>query len=197
MPISHLQKKTHLFWITLIVLSFWFLWWWMFFLGSLIYGLLYFFFRKSHKDFLEAHIVSQGVVLSPVNGIVRSIRSKVDHPSFGQDCLEISIAVPWWKEWSVRMPVTAEVVDYQQAEQALTLMAPNGQRVGVQFMKSLFGLTARLAVLPGDRGMRVANLGNFPFGGSVLVYLLDNYEIMVNVNDQVVAGETPLAGEQV
>ena len=47
--------------------------------------------------------------------------------------------------------------------------------------------------MPGDRGGRRVNIGYFPFGGTVVLYLPKKYEILVKVNDDVNAGETIFA----
>jgi hypothetical protein len=46
--------------------------------------------------------------------------------------------------------------------------------------------------LPGDRGKVRANWGFFPFGGTVLVYLSENYEILVKEGDSLEAGKSIL-----
>jgi phosphatidylserine decarboxylase len=48
-------------------------------------------------------------------------------------------------------------------------------------------------VMPGDRGGRRVNIGYFPFGGTVMLYLPKKYEILIKTNDEVTAGETIMA----
>lgn len=217
MPLTYLEKKYHIgFILTLLGLSLLGLWA-IAALGFVLYGLLLTLYRKDHKDYLESHQASQGVVLSPVNGRVRSIRSGVDHELFGANCIEIVISIPWWKEWGLRLPVTGEVADLQHkleksffrfskietANDSIrdsgtlySIFDSNGNKLGLQFLRCPLGLSPQTILLPGDRGMRGANFGYFPLGGSVLIYLGQNYEIMVNIDDQVVSGETPLAGDK-
>ncbi len=37
------------------------------------------------------------------------------------------------------------------------------------------------------------NIGYFPFGGTVMLYLPKKYEILMKINDEVTAGESILA----
>lgn len=68
-----------------------------------------------------------------------------------------------------------------------------GESVGLTFYKCKVGLWPELMVMPGDRGGRRVNIGYFPFGGTVMLYLPKKYEILVKTNDEVTAGETIFA----
>jgi hypothetical protein len=215
MPLTHLQKKYHISFIAFLLFSFWIGLWAILIIFLLIYAGLIYLFRRDSKDFLESHDISQGVVLSPVNGKVLSVRKGVAHRLYGENLTEIQISIPWWVEWSVRLPVTGDIVDYDigkrnslfrflqldQAQNAddrgitYTLMGPTGSRIGLQFIPCPLGLDPQLIISPGDRGMRVASIGYFPLGGTVIVYLQGDSEVLVNINDTLVAGESPLAGE--
>ena len=61
------------------------------------------------------------------------------------------------------------------------------------FFKCRLGLWPELIVMPGDKGGRRVNIGYFPFGGTVMLYLPKKYEILIKSNDEVLAGETILA----
>lgn len=218
MFITFLERKYHYYFIIALAFFFLFALWPIFLVVLFVYISLLILFRRETKDFLEAHDATQGVVLSPVNGKVRGIRKIKNHPIFGQDCIEIQISIPWWAEWSVRLPITGDITDFHRGrdrsllrlfrfnepdqEQVndrgfyYKLLSHKGDQVGLQFIPCPLGLDPELIISPGDRGMRVANIGYFPLGGSVLVYLSQNYEIMIQLEDQVTAGETPLAGEQ-
>jgi phosphatidylserine decarboxylase len=217
MIFSYLERKIHFYFIFFILATFFFRFYLVAFVAAIFYGILIYVYRKEHKDFLESQHSTEGVVLSPVNGVVQSVRSSVDHEIFGNSCLEILISIPWWKEWGIRMPVTGEVVDSQEIKNKsyfryfslqdgdsttvnsgtfYTFLTPKGEKIGLQFLPCPLGLSPQIVLMPGDRGSRVANMGFFPFGGSVLIFLSQNYEIMVNIGDQITSGETPLAGEQ-
>jgi len=217
MLLSYLEKKFHIYFILFILITFFLSLIFLTFLGCVFYGLTLYVYRKENKDFLESHHSTEGVVLSPANGTVQSIRSSVDHAVFGPSCVEILISIPWWKEWGLRMPITGEIIDSQikknrsyfrffslsEGDSTIdnsgifyTFQTAKGDKIGLQFLPCPLGLSPQIILMPGDRGMRVANMGFFPFGGSVLIFLGQNYEIMVNVGDQITSGETPLAGEQ-
>ncbi|MCB9060267.1 MAG: hypothetical protein H6622_01940 [Halobacteriovoraceae bacterium] len=66
----------------------------------------------------------------------------------------------------------------------------------LQFVQCPFGGAAQVWSLPGDRGNRQANLGFFPLGGSVLIYIPVNYEIIVQQGEWVKSTETILANRK-
>ena len=47
--------------------------------------------------------------------------------------------------------------------------------------------------MPGDRGGRRVNIGYFPFGGTLILYLPEKYEILIKENESINAGESIIA----
>lgn len=182
-------------------------------LVSLIYFFHYFLFRKNRNDFRDDTTVTQGVVFSPVNGKVMSVNKHVFHPHYGKNLIEIQLSIPWWKEMGISLPWSCEVKDMFVSEGpsffrylnyrekikereygALNLELENkGQRLGLVFIKCILGFWPEIGVMPGDRGSRWVNIGFFPYGGTVILYLTENYDILVKENDEIVSGNTMIA----
>lgn len=182
----------------------------------LIYGISFSLFRKTFSKFREDPTVKEGVLYSPVNGKVLNVRSGVDHIVFGRELVELRLMIPWWKEMGIFLPISSEVRDLvvkkgksffrmsredlptqsQKMADSLSLIltGAKGERVGMQMLKCPTGFWPEIGVMPGDRGKRQVNIGYFPLGGTVLLYLPQNYEILVNTDDVIEAGQTLIAG---
>jgi uncharacterized membrane protein len=179
----------------------------------LAYIALYVVLRKNRNDFRDDHTVTKGLVFSPANGKVIHIEHNVSHGIYGDGLVEIQILVPWWKEMGINMPLSAEIKSllvlkgrsffrYMKTEEIIgtnlgkgvSLSLDNrGETVGMTFFKCRLGLWPELIVMPGDKGGRRVNIGYFPFGGTVMLYLPKKYEILVKSKDEVLACETILA----
>lgn len=181
--------------------------------GLLIYLLLYVVLRRNRNDFRDDHSVTKGLIFAPANGKIIHIEHNVSHGIYGDQLIEVQILVPWWKEMGIYMPLSAEIKTllvlkgrsffrYFKSEEIIgshqgkgvSLSLDNrGESVGMTFFKCRLGLWPELIVMPGDKGGRRVNIGYFPFGGTVMLYLPKKYEILIKSNDEVLAGETILA----
>jgi len=179
----------------------------------LVYLALYVLLRRSRNDFRDDHTVTKGLIFSPANGKVIHIEHNVSHGIYGDQLVEIQILVPWWKEMGIYMPLSAEIKSllvlkgrsffrYMKTEEIIgtnlgkgvSLSLDNrGESIGMTFFKCRLGLWPELIVMPGDKGGRRVNIGYFPFGGTVMLYLPKKYEILIKSNDELLAGETILA----
>jgi hypothetical protein len=179
----------------------------------LIYIILYVVLRKSRNDFRDDPISTRGVIFSPANGKVVHIEHNVSHGFYGDQLIEIQIMIPWWKEMGIFLPLSCEIKNllvlkgqsffrYLKAVEVLgskegkgvgLALDNRGESIGLTFFKCKLGLWPELMVMPGDRGGRRVNIGYFPFGGTVMLYLPKKYEILVKTNDEVNAGETIFA----
>jgi hypothetical protein len=178
-----------------------------------VYLVLYIVLRKSRNDFRDDHGMTRGVIFSPANGKVVHMENSVSHGMFGEQMVEIQIMIPWWKEMGIFLPLSSEIKNlmvlkgqsffrYHKAEEVIgtkegkgvsVSLDNRGETIGMTFFKCKVGLWPELMVMPGDRGGRRVNIGYFPFGGTVMLYLPKKYEILININDEVAAGETILA----
>ncbi|MDO9183563.1 MAG: hypothetical protein Q7U04_14210 [Bacteriovorax sp.] len=179
----------------------------------ILYLILYVVLRKSRNDFRDDPVSTRGVIFSPVNGKIIHIEHNVSHGLYGDQLIEIQIMIPWWKEMGIFLPLSCEVKNllllkghsffrYQKAVEVLGSregkgvglgLDNRGESIGLTFFKCKLGLWPELMVMPGDRGGRRVNIGYFPFGGTVMLYLPKKYEILVKTNDEVNAGETIFA----
>lgn len=179
----------------------------------LVYLFLYTLLRRNRNDFRDDHVITKGLIFAPANGRIKHIEHNVSHGIYGEQLVEIQILVPWWKEMGIYMPLSAEVKTllvlkgqsffrYMKSDEIIgskegkgvSLSLDNrGESIGITFFKCKLGLWPELIVMPGDRGGRRVNIGYFPFGGTVMLYLPKKYEILIKSNDEVLAGETILA----
>lgn len=202
---------------TIAFTIFFFLWVFSFYktlgIAFVAYVLLYISLRRNRNDFRDDPIVTKGVIFAPANGKIVHIENNVSHGTYGDQLIEVQIMIPWWKETGVSMPLSAEIrtllvlkgqsfFRYHKAEEKIgtregkgvSLALDNrGETVGLTFLKCKLGLWPELMIMPGDRGGRRVNIGYFPFGGTVMLYLPKKYEILLKTNDEVTAGETILA----
>ncbi len=179
----------------------------------LIYIFLYTILHKNRNDFRDDPVSTKGVIFSPVNGKIIHIERNVSHGFFGDNLIEIQIMIPWWREMGIFLPLSCEIKNLlvlkgqsffrlnksvevlgSREGKGVSLALDNrGETIGLTFFKCKLGLWPELMVMPGDRGGRRVNIGYFPFGGTVVLYLPKKYEILVKVNDDVNAGETIFA----
>lgn len=180
---------------------------------AFFYFTLYLVLRKSRNDFRDEPVSTRGVIFSPSNGRIVNIEYNVSHGMFGEQLVEIQIMIPWWREMGIVLPLSAEIKNllllkgqsffrYRKGAEVLGSkegrgvgleISSRGESIGLTFLKCKLGLWPELLVMPGDRGGRRVNIGYFPFGGTVMLYLPKKYEILVKINDEVNAGETIFA----
>ncbi len=183
------------------------------FLLVALYLFLYFILRKNRNDFRDDLTSTKGVIFSPVNGKILHIEHNVSHGIYGDQLIEIQIMIPWWKEMGIFLPLSCEIKTllvlkgqsffrYLKAVEVvgtkdgkgLSLALDNrGETIGLTFFKCKLGLWPEIIVMPGDKGGRRVNIGFFPFGGTVMLYLPKKYEILIKMNDEVSAGESIFA----
>jgi phosphatidylserine decarboxylase len=180
---------------------------------GIIYITLYLVLRKSRNDFRDDPISTKGVIFSPCNGKVLSIDKGISHVLYGENLTEIQIMIPWWKEMGIYLPLSAEIKNimvhkgrsffrYFKASEVvgtsigkgLSIVLDNrGERIGLTLYKCRLGLWPDVMIMPGDRGGRRVNIGYFPFGGTLILYLPEKYEILVKIEEEINAGETIMA----
>ncbi len=193
-------------------------------LGSFFFGLIIFFsysivlllFRKNPSAYQVEPAFKKGVVFSPVNGSVKSIDYNIIDTKTNLKLTRITLIINPWNESGIYLPIASEIQEFfitglrplfrykrfrpkklQEKELeklSLTLQGVDLGIIRMEFIRCVIGLLPEIIVMPGDRGKEQANIGHFPFGGTLLLYLPDNYEILVEEAGKVLAGESLLAG---
>ena len=158
-----------------------------------------------------------GVLKSPISGKVISIRSGVEHAEFGRNLNELKLILSHGSEIGLYLPCAAtfekivklnnkEILRFQKSislDQSskpyggtiIKLVDEKDARLGFQFVKCFMGMEPKLSVLAADKGVAGARFGVFPLGGTVLVYLGEEFNIIVKENDRIFAGTTPIANK--
>jgi hypothetical protein len=179
----------------------------------LTYALALLFFRRKVGVFKENPSITEGVLFAPSNGKVIGVTPNIDHSSLGSDLTEVIIRIPWSVEYGIYLPFSSEVIDLvsekgrehfrYSKEKALigraglliSLKDLKGDKIGLQLIKCPLGLWPEIKVMPGDRGKRQANIGLLPFGGTLVLYIPNKYEILIQVGQELMAGESLIAGQ--
>ncbi len=179
----------------------------------LVHSFFYLILRKNPNRFRDDHTTTKGVIFAPCNGKIVSIEKGISQVAYGDNLAEIQIAIPWWSEMGIFMPLSAEIRNiivhkgrsffrFQKASEVvgtsigkgLSILLDNrGESVGMTLYKCRLGLWPDILVMPGDRGGRRVNIGYFPFGGTLILYLPEKYEILIKENELINAGESIIA----
>ena len=172
--------------------------------------------RRISPHHQEDALLKEGVFYAPVNGRVSSITSHVNHPKFGDDLIEVKFTTSWIREAGLYLPTRSEVLDlsYEKGKSLfryifhleresidkysgayLKFRAVNNEQkeYGIQIIKCILGAWPKVRVIPGDRGRAQVNFGFFGLGGTVLLYLPSQYEILVKDGHLATAGQTIVA----
>ncbi len=175
-----------------------------------------FFTRRISPHHQEDAFLKEGVFYAPVNGRVRSIVQNIKHPKFGDDLIEVSFTISWIREAGLYLPTGSEVLDlfYEKGKSFfryffhlerdgldkysgvyLKFKSVNGEQkeYGIQVIKCILGQWPKVRVIPGDRGRAQVNFGFLGLGGTVLLYLPSQYEILVKDGQLATAGQTIIA----
>ena len=216
MPKSFLPKSLHVLFIVMAL----FFWLFASLLSALIIILCYilalYIFRQNRLTYKDDVAFKNDVFYSPVSGILKSVRHNVDHEFFGTGLSEVHIMMLPWEEFGIYLPFTCEVKELKahrgkrllrtrshftkylepMAQTGINLICEgvNGSTIGLKFMQCLVGGWPEIALLPGDRGKRRTNIGYFPFGGSLILYLPSHTQLLVEVGDKLIAGVSVFAG---
>lgn len=180
---------------------------------------VFFLFRKSKRIKADGNLKNHGLIKAPCFGKVKSIRSGIRHKEFGENLTEILIIIPHIREYGLYFPCASEmefqnkgiIKDFFRYRRKYNLDQSNGligghvynlksatsNNVGLQLVKCHLGFEPILWTLPGDRGASGARVGWFPLGGSVLLFLSKDYEVVAKIGDKLIGGETLIAKEKV
>jgi hypothetical protein len=155
------------------------------------------------------------IFLSPVHGVVQSIRLDTTTWEDLPASHEIRISIGPWDEKGLYLPTSGEVsylkankglkvprnADSQQfylpleelAHTDLVLTSKNQAKSLMRFIDCKFGLRPTIWLKSGDRGRGAACFGHYPFGGTLIIYLPQQSDILVFEKERVVPGQTVIA----
>ncbi len=185
------------------------------FLLVIFSSFLFYLFRRASIPYRDTLKNNGEIYLSPVHGTIQSIRRDTTILGETSPSHEIRIALGLWDEKGLYLPTSGEV-SYLKANQgikiersALTeafykpldilahtdfiLTSKNQTRTLMRFIDCKWGRRPTIWLKSGDRGRGAACFGYYPFGGTLLIYLPNNSDILVFEKEKIVPGQTVLA----
>lgn len=181
----------------------------------LVSSLILFVSRRSMVPFRDTHKIDGEIFLSPVHGVVESIRHTVSSPDYESPCHEVRISISFWDEKGLYLPTAGEV-NYLKATKGrkihrgssthlfygpvdelahtdFKLSSKNHALSLMRFIDCSFGKRPVIWLKSGDRGRAGACFGYYPFGGTLLIYLPVTSDILVFENERIIPGQTVIA----
>jgi hypothetical protein len=174
-----------------------------------------FIFRRAFIPYRDTLKTDGEIYLSPVHGIVQSVRHSIAIPEFTWPCHEIRIAISLWDEKGLYLPTAGEVsylkankgkrVDQKAETHAfygpveelshtdLILMSKNGTKTLMRYIDSQYSQRPTIWLKSGDRGRGAACFGYYPFGGTLLIYVPASSDVLVYEREVVVPGQSVIA----
>lgn len=182
---------------------------------GLITILLFYAFRRASIPYRDTLKNNGEIYLSPVHGVIESIRLNTttwDETPFSH---EVRISIGGWDEKGLYLPTAGEVTYlkankgkkvsryadsqafYQPIEELahtdLVLTSKNQAKSLMRFIDCKYGQRPTIWLKSGDRGRGAACFGNYPFGGTLIIYLPQNSDILVFEKERVVPGQSVIA----
>jgi hypothetical protein len=181
----------------------------------LLSSLILFLFRRASIPYRDTVKNDGEIYLSPVHGRVASIRHSVSIIDYPSPCHEVRIAISFWDEKGLYLPTSGEVTFLKAnkgkklnrdlethffygpvddlAHTDLTLMSKNKLQTLMRFIDCNLGIRPTIWLKSGDRGRAGACFGYYPFGGTLLIYLPANSDVLVFENERLIPGQTVIA----
>lgn len=168
-----------------------------------------FIFRRSFIPYRDTSKTNGELYLSPVHGVVEQIRQTSDGST------EVRISMSFWDEKGLYLPTSGEVsylkaypgekvarnagpeAFYRPSEELshtdLTLTSRLETKTLMRFIDTTFGKRPTIWLKSGDRGRGAACFGFYPLGGTLIIYLPKNSDILVFEKETIVPGLTVIA----
>lgn len=181
---------------------------WLFIVAALLV-----LFRRKKINYKD-HVRNQSATfLSPVNGFIFDVQK--DFEVSGQNYTAIRFTIPHFSEWGLHMPHDSEIeevsvfngqkfvryrskfpnltgTDYKHVN--IVTKSKNGQLCILKVLTCAIGFKPKVWLEPGDRGRASSCFGFFPLGGTVVMMIPNDFDVVINKHDKVVAGQTVIAG---
>jgi hypothetical protein len=177
--------------------------------------LVLFIFRRAVIPYRDTLKNDGEIFLSPIHGVVEGIRR--DSPALGDGKLyhEVRISMGFWNEKGLYLPTAGELsyLKYQRGRKVsrratkevfydstlefshtdFILMSKNQTQTILRFIDSEYGQRPTIWLKSGDRGRGGACFGYYPFGGSLIIYLPQNSDILVFEKETLIPGQSVIA----
>jgi hypothetical protein len=172
-------------------------------------------FRRSSIPYRDTLKSDGEIFLSPVHGVVESIRRDTTTWDEYPSTHEIRISIGGWDEKGLYLPTAGEVsylkankgkkiprrADSQDfylpigevAHTDLVLTSKNQAKSLMRFIDCKYGSRPSIWLKSGDRGRGAACFGHYTFGGTLIIYVPQNSDILVFENERVVPGQSVIA----
>jgi hypothetical protein len=184
-------------------------------LFTLLVIIIFYFFRRASVPYRDTLKNNGEIYLSPIHGVVESIR--LDTASWDELslCHEVRVSIGPWCEKGLYLPTSGEVsflrasggskVPRKALSQAfetprehlshtdLILTSKNQAKSLMRFIDCPYGQPPVIWLKSGDRGRGAACFGYYPLGGTLIIYLPQNSDILVFQNERLVAGQSVIA----
>lgn len=184
-------------------------------LVSVILFTVFFALRRASIPYRDTLKNNGEIFLSPVHGVVESIRRDTSTWDEVGVTHEVRISIGPWDEKGLYLPTAGEVsylkanrgkkiprnsesqaFYYPVAELAHTdfiLTSKNQAKSLMRFIDCTYGIRPSIWLKSGDRGRGAACFGFYPYGGTLIIYLPQNSDILVFEKERVVPGQTVIA----
>lgn len=183
-------------------------------LTILIVVILYL-FRRSFIPYRDTLKNDGEIYLSPVHGVIESIRRDTTTWDEVPYSHEVRISIGLWDEKGLYLPTAGEVsylkatrgnkidrgADSQEfyrpsaelSSTDLVLTSKNFTKSLMRFIDCTYGQRPSMWLKSGDRGRGAACFGYYPLGGTLIIYLPQNSDILVFEKERIVPGQTVIA----
>ncbi|HXH75572.1 MAG TPA: hypothetical protein VNJ08_11435 [Bacteriovoracaceae bacterium] len=185
-----------------------------FFILTMIF-MVAFAFRRGNIPYRETLKPDGEIYISPVHGTVESIRQNVPILNDSEIGHEVRISISIWDEKGLYLPTTGEV-SYLKANKGkkiprdaephvfygpldevshtdLVFTSKNQAKTLMRYVDGQCCTRPTIWLKSGDRGRGAACFGYYPFGGTLLIYLPKNSDLLVYEAERVKPGQTVIA----
>lgn len=181
----------------------------------LLTSLVLFIFRRAPVPYRDTLKNDGEIYLSPIHGMVESVRHSILIPDYPEACHEVRISLSFWDEKGLYLPTAGEVtylkankgkrikrsspseVFYGSLEDVahtdMVLTSKNQTATLLRFIDCSTGKRPTIWLKSGDRGRGAACFGYYPFGGTLLIYVPASSDLLVYPTERVVPGQTVVA----
>jgi hypothetical protein len=156
---------------------------------------IFFIFRKKKRKFLEEN----SEMFSFLDGKVLNSSVVIEDSFFGKNLQKLELSHSFFSDFGIWSTFDGEIVEkeiyyYSRFSKRIKIKVLTRTKalIGLEFLSLRWNISPQMILERGDIIKNGANLGFIPFGGTVLLYLPKDIEIIAKKGDQVVTGKTEL-----